>query len=80
MIKQKDQNAWLLTILAIIVLFILGDLIAHASFDSPAEEYQYVSHGYAHTISRVLDDIMPVLILSGVVIAGIVFIFAKYSS
>ncbi|KAF1074930.1 hypothetical protein [Methanogenium sp. MK-MG] len=45
MINQKDRNAWLLTILAIIVLFILGDLVAHASFDSPADEYTFTFHG-----------------------------------
>ncbi len=67
-------------ILTIISLFILGDLIAHISFASPAGDYSFVSRGYVHTISIVLDDIMPVLILSGAIIAGIVFIWAKKSA
>lgn len=56
------------------------DLIAHASFDSPADEYQFVFHGYTHTVSLILDDIMPIFILSGVIIAGMVFVFVKDSS
>lgn len=77
MINQKDRNAWLWMIFAIIVLFIFGDLIAHTSFYSPADDYSFVSHGNANTISILLDDIMPVLILSGVIIAGIVFLLVK---
>ncbi|GAB7016065.1 hypothetical protein [Methanogenium cariaci] len=80
MISKKDRNAWLLTILAIIVLFVVGDLVAHASFASPADEYAFTSHGYAHTVSLVLDDIMPILILSGFIIAGIVFVLIKDTS
>jgi len=67
-------------ILAIIVLFIIGDLVAHVSFDSPAEDYSFDSHGYAHIISILLDDVMPVLIISGVIIAGIVFVLVKGQS
>lgn len=67
-------------ILTIIVLFVLGDLVAHVAYDSPAEEYSFVSHGHFHTISILLDDIMPVLILSGVIIAGIVFVLVKGQS
>ena len=77
MISQKDRNAWLWMILAIIVLFILGDLAAHVAFDSPAEDYSFDSRGYDHIFSILLDDIMPVLILSGVIIAGIVFLLVK---
>lgn len=64
-------------ILAIIVLSVLGDLVAHLSFDSPTDDYAFDSHGYAHIISILLDDVMPVLILSGVIIAGIVFLLVK---
>ena len=67
-------------IFAIVVLFILGDLVAHVAFDSPAEDYSFDSHGYTNIISILLDDIMPVLILSGVIIAGIAFILLKNSS
>jgi hypothetical protein len=75
--NQKDRNAWLWMIFAIIVLFILGDLVAHVSFDSPADNYSFDSHGYVHILSILLDDVMPVLILSGVIIAGIVFVLVK---
>ncbi|MDE4907529.1 hypothetical protein L0665_02715 [Methanogenium marinum] len=75
--SHKDQKAWLLTILAIILLFILGDLIAHVSFASPADDYSFISHGYARTISMILDGIMPTIILSGAIIAGIVFVWRK---
>lgn len=80
MINQKDRNAWLWMILAIIVLFILGDLVAHVAFDTPAEDYSFDSHKYPHITSILLDDIMPVLILSGIIIAGIAFVLLKNSS
>ena len=80
MISQKDQNTWLRMILAVIVLFLFGDLVAHVAFDTPAEDYSFDSRGYDHIISILLDDIMPVLILSGAIIAGIVFILVKGSS
>lgn len=65
---------------AIIALYILGDLVAHLSFDSPGENYAFDPHGYTHIIPILLDDVMPVLVLSGAIIAGIVFVLMKGQS